>query len=42
MFTKDGEFKVYSNEKLCPGVYGNINDLPIDVKFKRQLENALS
>ncbi len=42
MFTKDGEFKVYSNEDVCPGNVTNINDLQIDMKFKRQLENALT
>lgn len=42
MFTKDGEFKVYSNENICPGLYSNINDLPIDTKFKRQLDNPLN
>lgn len=42
MFTKDGEFKVYSNDNVCPGNVTNINDLHIDMKFKRQLENALT
>lgn len=39
MFTKDGEFKVYSNEDVCPGTVTNINDLSIDMKFKRPMEN---
>jgi hypothetical protein len=37
MFTKDGEFKVYANDDVCPGVITNIHDLPIDGKYKRQI-----
>lgn len=37
MFSKDGEFKVYSNEDVCTGGISNIKDLPIDISYKRPI-----